>query len=155
MRQKVAGFVRTSGRTARAHNPHPRESYGGRGAAESRAWTDRLRRQEGNTAHEVGHPDQRRGRWLESGESGIAFTAEPQDLAEEVLLLGKWRNKSPSEIPAASASSFVVVPANPLRAKSGTAAATIALRSSSLYNRVMAMARRSKHSLTKRQAEGL
>ena len=37
-------------------------------------------------------------------------------------------------MPAASANSLVVVPANPFRAKSGTAAATIALRRSSLSN---------------------
>jgi hypothetical protein len=39
--------------------------------------------------HELGHPDQRGGRWLASGEtfdSGIDFTAEPQDFAVEVLL---------------------------------------------------------------------
>ena len=42
--------------------------------------------------HEVGHADQRRGRWLESGktfESRIAFAAEPQDLAIKVLLARK------------------------------------------------------------------
>jgi hypothetical protein len=42
-------------------------------------------------------------------------------------LLGKWRNNSPSDILTASASSFVVVLAKPLRVKSGAAAA-IALR---------------------------
>jgi hypothetical protein len=107
----------------------------------------------------VGHPDQRRGRWLESGEtfeSGIAFTAEPQDLVVKVLLAREVAEQERlGKIPAASASSFVVVPAKPLRAKSGTAAATIALPRSSLSNRVTAMRRRSKRSLTKRQAEGL
>jgi len=43
---------------------------------------------------------------------------------------------------AASANSRVVVPAKPLRAKSGTAAAPIALRRSSPSNRVMAIATR-------------
>src|SRR5579884_2095615 len=42
---------------------------------------------------------------------------------------------------AASATSLVVVPANPLRAKSGTAAAMIAARRSSLSKRGVTMAR--------------
>src|SRR5690349_232013 len=54
-------------------------------------------------------------------------------------------------MPAASASSLVVVPAKPLRAKSGTAAATMALWRSSLSSRVMAMAAQSKRLLTPRQ----
>src|SRR6202023_991179 len=51
-------------------------------------------------------------------------------------------------MPAASASSLVVVPANPLRAKTGTAAATIALRRSSLSNLIIAIGRSSKRLLT-------
>ena len=55
-------------------------------------------------------------------------------------------------MPAASASSLVVVPANPLRAKSGTAAATIALRRSSPSNLIVAIQRTSKRLLTWGQA---
>src|SRR5438132_8407615 len=54
-------------------------------------------------------------------------------------------------MPAASASSRVVMPAKPLRANSGTAARTIALRRSSLSSRVIAMTQQSKRSLTNGQ----
>jgi len=86
------------------------------------------------------HVNERRGRRLEYRqplERRIPFAAETQNLFVKVFLAREM-----PDIPAASASSFVVVPAKPLRAKSGTAAATIALRRSSLSNRVTAMAAR-------------
>ena len=55
-------------------------------------------------------------------------------------------------MPAASASTLVVVPEKPLRANSGTAAATIAFRLSSLSNRIVAIGAESKRSLTVGQA---
>ena len=58
-------------------------------------------------------------------------------------------------MPAASASSRVVVPAKPLRANSGIAASTILCRRSSLSSRVAAMMRKSKRSLTFGQYTGL
>src|SRR5437763_7774074 len=58
-------------------------------------------------------------------------------------------------MPAASASSRVVVPPKPLRANSGIAASTILCRRSSLSSRVAAMMRKSKRSLTFGQYTGL
>ena len=58
-------------------------------------------------------------------------------------------------MPAASASSRVVVPPKPLRANSGIAASTILCRRSSLSSRVAAMMRQSKRSLTLGQYIGL
>lgn len=58
-------------------------------------------------------------------------------------------------MPAASASSRVVVPPKPFRANSGIAASTILCRRLSLSSRVAAMMRKSKRSLTWGQDTGL
>ena len=91
----------------------------------------------------MGHADQGERRGFEARqpfERRIALATELQNFAVEMLFLGKCRNSSPSDIFAASANSLVVVPAKPLRANSGRAEATIALRRSSLSNRMVAMA---------------
>ena len=92
--------------------------------------------------HEADHIDQCRGRGLQRRqalERRIAFAAEPQDLAVKVLLAREMAKQQRLGDARRLRELLGGGAGKPLRAKSGTAAATIAFRRSSLSNLVFAM----------------